>query len=87
MGKKKESLSFDDAMWLADSMDLPDGAFWAMAHELAGIEYGAGFDLLAEQSLGTEPEEKRHICAVCGKAFSTRGGQRQHRRDRHGAKS
>jgi len=49
MGKrsKQPAMSFNDAMDLADTMDLPDGAFWAMAHDLADLEYGEGFDQLA----------------------------------------
>ena len=29
--------------------DMPDGAFFALAHEMAGLEYGEGFDELAEE--------------------------------------
>jgi hypothetical protein len=38
--KKKEEvkMSAEDAMDLADSMDLPDGAYWAMVEELSGCE-------------------------------------------------
>lgn len=58
---RDERMSFHDAMDLAESMDLPDGAFWAMSHELAGLEYGDGFDQLVS---GSEPNndlvEKTH---------------------------
>lgn len=40
-----QKMSFKDAMDLVDD-DLPDGAFFAMAHEIAGLEYGDGFDEL-----------------------------------------
>jgi hypothetical protein len=39
-------MAFSDAMALVPD-DLPDGAFFAMAHELAGLEYGDGFAELA----------------------------------------
>lgn len=32
----------EDAMAFVPD-DLPDGAFWAMAHEFAGLDYGDGF--------------------------------------------
>ena len=51
MAKKRKKciephMSFKDAMEICDDMDLPDGAYWAMAHEMAGLEYGDGFDEL-----------------------------------------
>ena len=41
---KEPKMSFKDACDIADAMDLPDGAYWAIAHEMAGLEYGDGFD-------------------------------------------
>lgn len=38
-------MSFRDACDLVPD-DLPDGAYWAMAHEIAGLDYGDGFDEL-----------------------------------------
>lgn len=35
--------------------DLPDGAYWAMVHEILGVEYGEIFPLLAEDQ-GVESE-------------------------------
>lgn len=91
-------LSFEDAMDIADSMDLPDGAFWAMSHELAGLEYGAGFPSvaptkrksrsarkLAKIEARERPRsiEKPHRCGTCGKDFATRGAKKRHRKDAH----
>lgn len=49
--KKKEDteqrMSFKEACDLVDD-DLPDGAYWAMAHEMAGLDYGDGFDELID---------------------------------------
>ncbi len=42
-----------DAMELVDD-DLSDGAYWAMVHEMAGLEYGDGFDELEENDQDTE---------------------------------
>lgn len=49
MGRRKNKMSFRDAMSMVDD-DMPDGAFFAMAHEIAGMEYGEGFDELAAES-------------------------------------
>lgn len=32
---------------LGDS-DLPDGAYWALAHEMAGLEFGEIFSIIDE---------------------------------------
>jgi len=44
---KDQPVSFRDAMALVPD-DLPDGAYWAMAHEFAGLDYGDGFDELID---------------------------------------
>jgi hypothetical protein len=46
MGKRKQRMSMHDAMAIVDDA-LPDGAYWAMCHEMAGLDYGDGFDELA----------------------------------------
>lgn len=46
--KHKGRMPFKEAMALTPD-DLPDGAYWAMAHEIAGLEYGEGFDELSEE--------------------------------------
>lgn len=42
---KRTGLSFRDALDLVPD-DMPDGAAFALAHEMAGLEYGDGFDEL-----------------------------------------
>lgn len=42
---KRQRMSFKDACDLVPD-DMPDGAYWAMAHEMAELEYGEGFDEL-----------------------------------------
>ena len=37
-----------DAMETADGMNLPDGAYWLMVHDLLDLEYGDVFDFIAE---------------------------------------
>jgi len=46
---RKPRMPFKDAMALVPD-DLPDGAYWAMAHEIAGLEYGEGFSELADEA-------------------------------------
>lgn len=36
------------AMDLADDMDLPDGAYWAMLGDLMGLDYEDVMDMMAE---------------------------------------
>lgn len=36
--KHEDKMSPADAMELADDMDLPDGAYWAVVEELSGCE-------------------------------------------------
>lgn len=31
-----------------EDYDLPDGAYWAMAHDRLGLEYGDIFDFIAD---------------------------------------
>jgi hypothetical protein len=50
--KQTERIPFRDAMGMVPD-DLPDGAYWAMAHEMAGLEYGDGFvELVEEEDYG-----------------------------------
>lgn len=81
-------MSFAAACELVDE-DLPDGAFWAMAHEMAGLEYGEGFDeLLCEEQevlieVPADRPEKKHPCRKCGKRFVAYMSARQHERQKH----
>lgn len=86
---KRPKMRFEDAMEIAEGMDLPDGAFWAMAHEIAGLEYGDGFDELFSDDREPHPQPqtpakpKIYACSECKRKFTTKGGRKQHRRDRH----
>ncbi len=55
---KKQKMAFRDAMDLVPD-DLPDGAYWAMAHEIAGLDYGDGFNELATEESSATPKQKR----------------------------
>lgn len=37
-----------DVMSEVEELDLEDGAHWAMIHDRLGLEYGAVFDIIAE---------------------------------------
>jgi hypothetical protein len=80
-------MSLEDACTFVPD-DLPDGAYWAMAHEIAGAEYGDAWDELSghpehnpravEQRLS-----KPHVCRWCQKRFKTSDGMSQHAKDIH----
>lgn len=74
----KQKLKFRDAFDLVPD-DLPDGAFWAMAHEMAGLEYGEGFDGIDDDEFDDEAPLKHHC--DCGKRFTSKQALYQHRRD------
>lgn len=46
-GVRTAFLSAHEALDFADALDLPDGATFAMAAEMAGMEYGDFIDQLA----------------------------------------
>jgi hypothetical protein len=46
--KSGPTMPFRDAMALVPD-DLPDGAYWAITHEMAGLDYGDGFDELTDE--------------------------------------
>lgn len=64
--------------------DLPDGAYWAMAHEIAGGEYGECWDELdgIEDSEPKPAPKQKTICPQCHKKV-TIIGLNNHIRDKH----
>lgn len=79
MGKRKMSL--EDARALVPD-DLPDGAYWAMVHEVAGAEYGEAWHEL--DSYPKSPKApKTHKCTKCNRMFATTDARDQHARDAH----
>lgn len=97
--KKGQRMSFKDALALTPD-DLPDGAYFAMAHEMAGLEYGDGFDEIAadvdedgvyyvgdDVDLEVPPEPKVHRCKKCKRRFGSDQAARQHHRDVHSHKA
>ena len=84
----KRKMSLADACDLVPD-DLPDGAFFAMAHELAGAEYGEAWDELPGHP-DHVPFDKKLCslkktvpCNVCGKKFGGDNSMRQHRAAAH----
>ena len=72
----KQKMPFQDAMDLVPD-DLPDGAYFAMAHEIAGLEYGDGFDELVDDT-------NKVNCPACGKLFGSVRALEQHDAAKHG---
>ena len=60
--------------------DLPDGAFWQMAHDIAGAEYGEVWHELKETPAR---KTKNHQCPVCQKRFAKDDYMRQHQAAAH----
>ena len=61
--------------------DLPDGAYWAMAHELAGAEIGDAWDELTSSPTHKpfKPKEEKTInCPQCKRLFSSKETLMQH---------
>lgn len=70
--------------------DLPDGAYFAMAHEIAGLEYGAGFDeLWNEDETATQHDLRVNgfNCSECRKRFRLIGSFNQHNAMKHGGRA
>lgn len=47
IGRKEAGLSASEALEFADDLDLPDGATFALAAEMAGLDQDEFFDQLA----------------------------------------
>lgn len=79
MARRRERIPFDIAMDLTPD-DLPDGAFFAMAHEIAGLEYGDGFDEIEP------PAVSDSVRCACGRTFKTQHAFGQHDNAKHGGR-
>lgn len=86
MGKR--TMSLKEACELVPD-DLPDGAYWAMAHDLAGADHGEVWHELDEPDDGPrklkEPQGNpgRSQCNLCGQWFERKQFMRQHRAAKH----
>jgi hypothetical protein len=83
MGKR--TMSLQDACDLVPD-DLPDGAFWAMAHDIAGAEYGEAWGELTARPTHRSclpPAEKNLPCPACDRKFSSEDARRQHTEAAH----
>lgn len=56
--------------------DLPDGAFWAMAHEMAGADYGDAWDEI-------DDDYQNLRCPVCNKRCKSQEGVLAHYDAKH----
>lgn len=83
MSKKRE-MTLQQAVDILneDDDDLPDGAFWAMAHDMCGAEYGDVWDELDAVQKPRKPKaapaERSLPCPHCSKKFTGEDGRRQH---------
>ena len=75
----KRKMSLKEACELVPD-DLPDGAYWAMAHDIAGADYGEVWDELDEPK---PKKAKNHKCPTCNKRFETDARMRQHKAAAH----
>lgn len=69
MGKR--TMSLEDAKEFVDD-NLPDGAYWAMVHEIAGADYGSAWHELKSHPNHVPFREKLPktiICPQCNKKF------------------
>lgn len=75
----KRKMSLDEACEMVPD-DLPDGAYWAMAHDIAGADYGEVWHELDE----VKPKKsKNHKCPTCNKRFEKDDYMRQHKAAAH----
>ena len=86
MNNAKRKMSLQDAMDIVPD-DLPDGAYFAMLHEVAGAEYGEVWDELDEYAPDNKIAKKAvmTVCAECGRRIKS-AGLWMHMRDKHKAK-
>lgn len=79
----KRTMSLQDACDLVPD-DLPDGAYWAMAHELAGADYGEVWDELVSSPThkpfkpNTPKAIKKLSCPQCKRLFGNESMLKQH---------
>jgi hypothetical protein len=81
----KRKMSLHDACKLVPD-DLSDGAYWAMAHEIAGAEFGDAWEELPSHPAHKpfrQPSIKQFKCRHCGKHFVSQDAADQHASDKH----
>jgi hypothetical protein len=76
---KKRAMSLKEACDFVPD-DLPDGAYWAMAHDIAGADYGEVWGELDGKPVN---KVRNHKCTVCNKRFEKDAYMRQHRAAAH----
>jgi hypothetical protein len=85
--RKNRPMNLSAAREMVDD-DLPDGAYWAIVHEIAGAEYGTVWDELEEEPTYYDidenvqtPKEKKHQCSQCDKKFVSKSAKKKHLQD------
>lgn len=75
-----------DVMREVDTYNLPEGAYWALVHELMGMEYGDVFPIIGDDTDFFEYEAEPDVpqeCKHCGRKFIDRYALSQHKRAKH----
>lgn len=72
MGKQR--MSMRDAMDLVPD-DMPDGAYWALVHEFAGVDYGDGFEEVVATIPLDAPKKKVWKCDAIERRPTTNAAQ------------
>lgn len=79
----KRTMNLKAAMELVDD-GLPDGAYWAMVHDIAGAEYGECWDELQQEPIyfdddNNQVKKPRTIeCEQCKRKFPTMAAMLKH---------
>ncbi len=76
---KRHKMRFSDALSMLDD-DMPDGAYFAMAEELSGMDTCDGLDQMKRDQL----KDKPHKCPKCNKRFATPNAAAMHEKMKHG---
>jgi hypothetical protein len=82
--KNRPKMRFRDALDIVDIMDddMSDGAYFAMAEEISGMNLCDGVDQMQREGSALE---KKHQCNQCNRGFTTPQGLAEHSRVKHGA--
>jgi hypothetical protein len=80
------TMSLQDACELVDD-DLPDGAYWAIVHDIAGAEYGDAWDELDSSPVHKQKHSPKQFnkvqCRICKRWMNGEQGLAAHHKAKH----